>query len=120
MKSYITHIGKDAFEEAESMLVLFGEQATEMIRNVSVLQSFDEEESREQLREGHRILFGDNAYTIQHIGEQVNDNLSSLGHCVLIFKEKGEEDQLPNSIYLWPHQLPELAENMVISYQVIE
>lgn len=100
------------------MLVLFGENATDAIKDVSILQSFDESVGLVELQEGSRILFGDRAYTIQHLGKQVNENLRSLGHAVLVFKEKGEEDELPNSIYLWPHQLPDLSENMVISYQV--
>lgn len=118
MKSHIIHIGKDAFEDVHSMIVLFGENVTDAIRDVSVLQAFDEREGQAELQEGSRIMFGDKVYTIRHLGKQVNENLRNLGHAVLVFKEKDEEDELPNSIYLWPHQLPELSENMVISYQV--
>lgn len=116
MKSTIIHIGKDAIDEKEPILVLFGEEASSAIKNVSILQSFKEAYQTITLNEKDQIIFGDQVYTVEHVGENVNSNLQSLGHVTLVFKEFNQENFLETSVYVSPYRLPKLSEKMEIQY----
>lgn len=116
MKSKITHIGKDAIDKTEPILVLFGEQASPAIKNVSILQLFEKEDYTFNLNEEDQITFGDQVYTIQHVGENVNANLQSLGHVTLVFQKFDHENFLETSVYVSPYELPELSKDMEIQY----
>lgn len=116
MKSKIVHVGKDAFSK-EPILILFGEDATDAIRDVSLLQKFEEDIHDFQLQIGDHIYFGDQVYTITHIGKSVSANLMSLGHVTFVFKPFDPQNIIETSIYLSPHNLPEVAAGMTITYQ---
>lgn len=116
MKSTITHIGKDAIDKKEPILVLFGEEASSAIKNVSILQSFKGVDQTINLNEKDQIIFGDQVYTVEHVGKNVDANLQSLGHVTLVFKEFNQENFLETSVYVSPHELPELSEEMEIQY----
>lgn len=117
MNSKIIRIGKDAVSEKEPILVLFGENASTAIEDVSVLQSFNEKPADFRLKNGDEIVIGEQIYTIEHIGKNVNHNLQSLGHITLIFQAFNPERFLETSVYVSPYQLPQLKVGMEIKYQ---
>lgn len=117
MKSAITRIGKDAINEQEPILILFGDQASEAIEEVSIIQSFTEKEKGTLLSKGDQIVIGGQSYVIEHIGKNVNENLHSLGHLTIVFKEYDPERFLETSVYVTPYQLPRLEIGMEIDYR---
>ena len=117
MISEIVHIGKEAVSTEENILILFGEDASPAIKNVSVLQSFKKKDADFELKLNHTITIGDQVYTITFVGENVSANLRALGHVTLVFKEFDEDNFIETSVYLTPHQLPHIETGMTITYQ---
>ncbi|MGP6138706.1 MULTISPECIES: PTS glucitol/sorbitol transporter subunit IIA [unclassified Jeotgalibaca] len=116
MKSKVMHIGKDAISTNERILVLFGENATEAIRDVSILQAFEEEVSAFVFHINDEVHFGDQIYTVSYVGENVGANLVELGHVTFVFDEFDPEHFIETSVYLTPHQLPKIELGMMIQY----
>lgn len=116
MKSKVVHIGPNAIDEKEPILVLFGEDATPAIKNVSVLQKFEKDTDFFDLKSGDQLSFGGQIYDIQHVGQNVNANLHSIGHITLIFKEFNQERYLETSVYLHPYNVPAITKGMQIEY----
>ncbi|MGX7420650.1 PTS glucitol/sorbitol transporter subunit IIA [Carnobacterium gallinarum] len=112
----VTSIGPQAISQKDPIIILFGEGATEDIREVSVIQEFENAEQAD-LKVGQTILFDEEAYTIEAVGVLATDNLNSIGHITLSFSEVPAEDMLGNGIYLTPHRLPDFKLGMKISYQ---
>lgn len=113
----VTSIGPQAISEKDPIIILFGEEATEDIRQVSVIQAFEKESEAIDLKEGHMIKFDDQAYTIEAVGSLAVDNLNSIGHITLSFTDVPAEDQLGNGIYLSPKTLPVISVGTKISYE---
>ncbi|MDE1549005.1 PTS glucitol/sorbitol transporter subunit IIA [Jeotgalibaca caeni] len=117
MKSKIIRIGKDAVNEKEPILILFGDRATAAIENVSVIQTFTETAEDFQLVKGDIIRIGDQDFTIEHVGNNVQANLNTIGHITIVFSEFNENHFLETSVYASPHHLPRLEVGMEIQYQ---
>lgn len=119
LKTKVTAIGPSAISTKDPLIILFGEQATEELRKVSVIQSVISEEKTVDLQPGGSVSFGEQRYTIQHVGTLANTNFNSIGHVTLIFSDLPEdkEDRIENGVYLTPHQLPELNEGTVILFE---
>ena len=114
MKATITHIGSQAIDPKEPMLILFDETATPALREYSVVQHFAEPDEI-TLTPGMTLRFDDQAYQVAAVGRMANQNLNELGHVTLIFGDEGAEN-IANGVYLTPHVLPELHVESQIYY----
>lgn len=119
LRTKITAIGDSAVSSKDPLIILFGEQATEELRKVAVIHRIVSEEQTVDLHSGGTISFGDQVYTIQHVGSLANANFNSIGHVTLIFSElpDDEEDKIENGLYLSPYALPKLTEGLEVTYQ---
>lgn len=113
----VTEIGKSAINQKDPIVILFGEQATEELRTVSVIQDFNEsDQERIDLEKGDKISFDGRAYTILEVGSLANENLKTIGHATLNFSSVPKEDKLANGIYLEPFDLPKFKVGTKIDY----
>ncbi|ALV21716.1 MAG: PTS glucitol/sorbitol transporter subunit IIA [Carnobacterium sp.] len=112
----ITAIGEHAITQKDPIIILFGEQATEDLRTVSIIQSFEKDKERVDLKPGQTITFDEQVYTILEVGALANENLNTIGHVTLNFSEVPEEDKLASGIYLEPFTLPKVAVGTTIHY----
>lgn len=108
MESTIISIGKKAIDDKEPLLILFGEKATPLLKEYSLIQSFKKTPTAFRLQAGDVLKFDNQEYKIEHIGQSANENLTNLGHVSLVFGELPTEDSFANGIYLSPHVVPEL------------
>lgn len=113
----VTSIGPQAISEQDPIIILFGEEATEDIRQVSVIQAFEDGREMIELKKGQTIKFDNQSYTIEAVGSLAVDNLNSIGHITLSFTEVPVEDMLGNGIYLSPQELPTISVGTKISYE---
>lgn len=116
MISEITHIGKDAISTEENILILFGEDASTSIKDVSILQAFKKTDRDFELQKKDKLVFGNQEYDVEYVGENVSANLRALGHVTLVFKEFDHENYIETSVYLSPYKLPEVQTGMEIKY----
>ncbi len=112
----ITAIGENAVSQKDPIIILFGEQATEDLRSVSIIQEFEADKKEVTLKPGQKVSFDDQDYTILEVGSLANENLNTIGHVTLNFAEVPKEDKLANGIYLEPFKLPELTIGTTIYY----
>ena len=104
MQATVTEIGKHAIDDSEKMIILFGETATDTLKQHAVIQSFPEKD-QVTLAEGDHLKIGDTNYTITS---------------TLIFADAptDEDDVIRNGVYLTPHQLPKITIGTTIDYLV--
>lgn len=112
----IKAIGQDAISTKDQMIILFGEQATPELRKVSVIQEIEKTGTPIQLTVGGEISFDGQKYQIEHVGDYAEEQLNTIGHMTLVFKEVPAGDALVNAVYLTPFTLPTLTEGSVITY----
>lgn len=112
----VTEIGQQAISQKDPMIILFGETATDEIKNVAVIQAFNEDIPKDTLLVGGEIIIGDQTYQIKRVGSLANENLQSIGHVTLIFSDIPEEDALENALYLSPTELPKIDLGTKIKY----
>ncbi|WP_238526684.1 PTS glucitol/sorbitol transporter subunit IIA [Carnobacterium sp. 17-4] len=112
----ITAIGENAISKKDPMIILFGEQATEEIRTVAIIQSFEKDKETIKLQAGDTISFDEKVYTIETVGSLANENLNTIGHITLSFSEVPGDDRIESGIYLSPHELPEVSVGTKITY----
>ncbi len=112
----VTAIGENAISKKDPMIILFGEQATEEIRTVAIIQSFEKEKETVKLKPGQKISFDEKIYTIKTVGSLANENLNTIGHVTLSFSEVPEDDRIESGLYLAPYELPELTIGTKITY----
>ena len=70
----VTSIGPQAISEQDPIIILFGEEATEDIRQVSVIQAFEDGREMIELKKGQTIKFDNQSYTIEAVGSLAVDN----------------------------------------------
>ena len=116
MQAVIKAIGSQAFSGSEQMVILFGETATDTLKEYSVVQRFSEKTTL-QSAVGDQIKIDEQSYTIAHIGPYALNNLNSIAHCTLVFDAFPESDPIMNGIYLEPHKLPQIKVGSIIDYQ---
>lgn len=117
MKAVIKEIGSHAFDGTEKMIILFGETATEALKEYSVIQGFEEKAPLE-LTVGDLIRIDEQEYTITEVGPFANSNLNSISHSTLVFEAAPEEDVIVNGLYLEPYELPQIEVGSIIEYVV--
>jgi PTS system glucitol/sorbitol-specific IIA component len=111
----IKEIGPQAIDKNEKMLIFFGDQATEMLREYSVIQALPDSQDI-VVKNGNTISFGEQIYTVTHVGPVANQTLQTIQHVTFIFDEAPEE-QLTSAIYLKPFHLPTLEVGMKVIYK---
>lgn len=107
MKSKVIEIGELAIMEEEPVLILFNDSAPPGLREVCIIHEFEGAVPAELLRVGSRIRFNDQEYEVLKIGHVANQTLQELGHISLYF-DLGEEEILPGSAALSPHERPDI------------
>ncbi|AGY82112.1 MULTISPECIES: PTS glucitol/sorbitol transporter subunit IIA [Carnobacterium] len=112
----VTAIGENAISKKDPMIILFGEQATDDIRTVAIIQSFEEDKETTKLKPGSTISFGEKKYVIETVGSLANENLNTIGHVTLSFSEVPEDDRIESGVYLSPYELPEVSIGTKITY----
>lgn len=115
MKAKVTEIGVRALDGKEPIIILFGEGATESLREYSVIQKFQENQPLE-MKKGDLLKIDGQEYTISYIGAFANDNLNSIAHVTLVFDNIPKEDPIVNGLYLSPSKLPAIEVGSVIEY----
>ncbi|MBL1226457.1 PTS glucitol/sorbitol transporter subunit IIA [Enterococcus sp. BWR-S5] len=115
MKATVTEIGKHALDGKEPMIILFGERATDSLREYSVIQKF-EESGELDVKTGAQLKIDDAVYQVTHVGSFANANLNSISHVTLVFSEVPEEDAVVNGIYLSPTTVPTVKVGSIIEY----
>ncbi|OJG28453.1 hypothetical protein RU98_GL000046 [Enterococcus caccae] len=115
MKAIVTEIGASALDEKEPMIILFGENATEGLKEYSVIQKFQELPTLD-IKKGNLLRIDEQEYTIQYVGPFANNNLNSIAHVTLVFAEVPEEDAIVNGLYLDPSQFPTIKVGTIIEY----
>lgn len=115
MKAIVTEVGAQALDEKERMLILFGEGATESLREYSVIQKF-EESVEITIKDGDQLKIDEAVYTVKQVGPFANANLNSIAHVTLVFDEVPEEDAVVNGLYLTPTDFPKIHVGSVIEY----
>lgn len=115
MKATVTEIGEHALDGKEPMIILFGERATDSLKEYSVIQKF-EESGELDVKVGDQLKIDEIVYSVEHVGSFANANLNSISHVTLIFSEVPEEDAVVNGIYLSPTTVPTVKVGSVIEY----
>ena len=119
MQATVTEIGKHAIDDSEKMIILFGETATDTLKQHAVIQSFPEKD-QVTLAEGDHLKIGDTNYTITKVGSFANSNLQSIAHSTLIFADAPTDEDyvIRNGVYLTPHQLPKITIGTIFDFIV--
>lgn len=115
LKSKITFIGQQAIDDKQPLFILFGEEATDRLREVSAIQRFETDMSGYALQAGSTVEFDDQKYQVDYVGELVKDNLTTIGHTVFSFTPVPDNPQA-NMVYVHPYQLPEIKKGTEIKY----
>ena len=82
----ITAIGKDALSSKDPMIILFGPEATDALRDVAVIQQFDDPAALSQfsIQAGDRLTIDGTAFTMTYVGQLAISNLKTIGHVTLL------------------------------------
>lgn len=117
--STVTAIGAHAISKKDAMIILFGDSATDALRDVSVIQEFDQPDKAKKmvLKHGDHLYIDDIKYRVNGVGKLTNANLQQIGHATLIFKPMPDRDALGNAIYLIPTAIPTFKVGTVIRYE---
>ncbi|MFL2096511.1 PTS glucitol/sorbitol transporter subunit IIA [Marinilactibacillus psychrotolerans] len=116
MKSKVIEIGEAAFFEGEPVVILFGKDAPEDLKEVCVIHEFEEEPPKELLKVGSKLRFGDQEYSIEKIGDVANETLQDLGHISLYFDFEDDQEILPGAAFLSPGNVPAIQEGTTIEF----
>ena len=114
-KGTIKEIGPQAIDSQERMIIFCGEEATDTLREYSVIQTIPDSQAL-VVTKGDQITFGDQTYQVQYVGTVVNQILQTIQHVTFVFDEVPAEDQLSSAIYLTPTVLPKLEVGMQVTY----
>ncbi|MGE8203748.1 PTS glucitol/sorbitol transporter subunit IIA [Heyndrickxia sp. NPDC080065] len=115
-KTIVQEIGVlvPTFKE-DKIVILFGPQAPQELREISVIHEF-EELTEESIKEGGTIRFDEEEFTVTAVGSLANQNFKELGHISIYFQEP-QGEVLPGSVFASPHQFPTIQEGTVISFK---
>ncbi|WP_225048775.1 PTS glucitol/sorbitol transporter subunit IIA [Lacticaseibacillus kribbianus] len=115
----ITAVGALALSATDPMVILFDASATPALRQVAVIQQFENpaEQRGLHLQKGDRLRVGSATFTIDAVGQLANANLQSIGHVTLFFGPVPAGGGLANALYLSPKTRPALAVGTELTYQ---
>lgn len=99
--STIKEIGKQALD-GDHTVILFGPDATDKLRLVSVIQEFEKETPINNFvfKKGDTITIDGTTYLASYVGSMVEMNMKALGHATLYFGSSVPKKPLANAIYL--------------------
>lgn len=114
-KSKVLEIGSmvPAFEE-EMLIVLFGTNAPNELKDISVIHEPESSFVTDSIKEGTKIEMGGTTYTVTRVGSAANGNFEELGHLSIYFKETDE--LLPGAIEVEPSVFPSVEVDQTISF----
>lgn len=116
MKLDIVEVGYMVEEfESEMFFVLFGLQAPEELRDISVIHKYEKSADGIYFREGSKIIINDVEYTVKEVGYMANANFDELGHVAVYL---GEDDILPGAIKISPGIFPKIKTGDVIRLEL--
>ena len=97
----ITKIGKQAIEPKGNMVILFGENVTPELVDVSVIQKFDPQTLPTGfiMKKGDTITIDGQTYIADFVGSMVTSDMRALGHVTLFFNQKKSKNPLANGVY---------------------
>ncbi|WP_294761004.1 PTS glucitol/sorbitol transporter subunit IIA [uncultured Lactobacillus sp.] len=97
----ITKIGKQAIEPKGNMVILFGENVTPELVDVSVIQKFNAQTpvSSFIMKKGDTITIDGQTYIADFVGSMVTSDMRALGHVTLFFNQKKSKNPLANGVY---------------------
>lgn len=100
--STITAIGPNAIDNKENIVILFGEQATEEIKDVAIIQKFDDKTPQNDfvMKKSDSITIDGQTYLVEYAGQLVQSNMRAISHVTLIFSNELPENPMQNAIYL--------------------
>jgi glucitol/sorbitol PTS system EIIA component len=116
-KSIVKEIGALALSfEEEKIVILFGPQAPQELKEVAVIHEFEEDSSEEPIKEGGILQIDDQQFTITAVGSAANNNLKELGHISIYFSDPAEQ-VLPGAVFASPYVLPKFKDGSVIEFK---
>lgn len=115
-KTVIKEIGPivETFKE-DSLLVLFGGDATPELREISVVHE-PVEVPNQSIKESGTLQIGNQKYNITKVGSDANANYESLGHISIYFAD-GDKEILPGAIVVSPSTFPEINVGDIIEFK---
>ncbi|MEW9670897.1 PTS glucitol/sorbitol transporter subunit IIA [Ammoniphilus sp. 3BR4] len=115
IQSVVSLIGEMALSfEEEKVLIFFGPNAPEELKEVSVIQEL-KEHGDQPLAVGDKLVVGDQEYRVTSLGSEAYHNLLAIGHISIYFTE-APADVLPGSVYVTPHVLPKIEVGTKIQF----
>lgn len=116
IKSKIIQIGDEAVFDTHKILILFGEDVPEYLKDYSIIHRYTSEVTEDLVKKGGKINFGVQTYNVVDVGNIANETLTSLGHASLYFGLEEGAELLPGSILLEPEIMPDLNVGDVIEF----
>lgn len=112
-RSTVTGLGADVdmFAE-EKMLIIFNETAPKDLCDISVLHEISPLEGT--IEKGDLLAFDDQTYRITFVGAKVNETVSELGHCTIVFNGEEQAD-LPGTMCVEARDMPAISVSTVIT-----
>ena len=115
VSAQIVSVGGKAISPDDKMLILFNEKATHDLKEVSLIQKFNDDVNEINLNSSSKIKINSEVYDIKYLGKLVNDNLKQIGHVTLAFKAK-PQNPLESTIYLGNVVFPKVKVGDFIEY----
>ncbi len=107
--SKVIKIGASAIFDDFNILILFGEKVPVGVDEFSIIHRPDTAFPKDFLKKGSKIVFNQQEFMIEEIGDVANETLHDLGHVALYFGLDEGAELLPGSILLTPYYLPKIA-----------
>lgn len=103
-----------AFEE-EMLIVLFGPNAPDALREISVIHEAEDDSQKVAIQPGSKMELGESVYTVVDVGSQAVANFEELGHISIYFKTEMDE-LLPGAIQVEPEIFPRVDLGQTIRF----
>ena len=118
----ITAIGSEALDPNDNIVILFDNKATDKLRDVAVLQKFDEATPVEKFifKKNDSITIDGTTYLALYVGPMVQMNMQAIGHATLVFTNEVPKKPMTNAIYLdkdLKEEMPEFKVGDWITYE---
>lgn len=117
MKTKITNIGPEVQELLDGgVLIMFNPNAPEELKEVAVLHEKMGKDTA-VLHQNGKIIFGDQAFNIDFVGSEANNNFDELGHLSIYFNNTDEDmGKLPGSIFVSSDEIsvPNIELNQIV------